>query len=68
MDNNKRLDINVKARRKPRFKAGSDLSSSVNIMNIDVDHEIADNHEVIELKLQLINKSDNVDDNSDENV
>ena len=68
MDTNKRLDVNVKARRVPKFKAGSDLSSSVNIMNVDVDHEIEDNYELIDLKLSLISKSEAVDPDLDDDA
>ena len=57
MDLNKRLDVNVKAK-KVRFKAGSELSSSTNIIDVDVDHEVGENQEVIELKLSLINRKD----------
>lgn len=58
MDLDKRLDVNVKARRVPRFKAGSELSSSKSIIDVDVDHEIGEDQEVIELKLSLINRKD----------
>ena len=68
MDTNKKLDVNVRARRVPKFKSGSDLSSSVNIMNVDVDHEIGDNHELIDLKLSLISRSKDLDPDLDDDA
>jgi hypothetical protein len=47
------LMVNVKATRRPRFKAGAELSGSVNIMDVNVDQEIGENFEAIEIKIRL---------------
>lgn len=50
---NQDLVLNIKATRKPRFKAGADLSKTVNRMDVDFNHDITDEAEVIEVKLHL---------------
>jgi hypothetical protein len=45
--------LNVKATRRPRFKAGAELSGAVNIMDVNVDQEIGENFEAIEIKIRL---------------
>lgn len=50
---NNTLEIAVKTKRRVRFKAGSDLSSKVNRVAIEVIEEASDDHEMIELKIQL---------------
>lgn len=47
------LMVNVKATRRPRFKAGAELSGAVNIMDVNVDQEIGENFEAIEIKIRL---------------
>lgn len=46
------LILNVKSRR-PKFKAGADLSKSVNLVDLDYNSEVHDNFELMELKLHL---------------
>ena len=45
--------VNLKATRRPRFKAGAELSGRVNIMDVHVDQEIGDDFEAIEIKIRL---------------
>ena len=47
------LMVNVKATRRPRFKAGAELSGAVNIMDVNVDQEIGEDFEKIEIKIRL---------------
>lgn len=47
------LMVNLKATRRPRFKAGAELSGRVNIMDVHVDQEIRDDFEAIEIKIRL---------------
>ncbi len=47
------LTVQVKSSRKSRFKAGSELSGKVNSILVDVLEETADDHELIELKIQF---------------
>ena len=46
-------EIILKTRRRPRFKAGSDLSSKVNRVAVEINEESTEEHEMIELKVQL---------------
>lgn len=46
------LIVNLK-QRTPRFKAGSDLSTHVNLVDIDWNSDVVGEHEVLELKLHL---------------
>lgn len=50
------LTVAVKAKRPPRFKAGSDLSTRVNRVVVDVNEETNDSHEMIELNIQLFSE------------
>ena len=50
---NQDLVLNIKSKRKPRFKAGADLSTHVNRLDVDFNHDITDEAEVIEVKLHL---------------
>lgn len=50
---NEKLEILVKASRRPRFKAGSELSGKVNLAAIDVTEECSKEEYNFELKLQL---------------
>lgn len=47
------LMVIVKATRRPRFKAGAELSGAVNIMDVNVDQEIGEDFEAIEIKIRL---------------
>lgn len=47
------LIVEVKTRRRPRFKAGSELSGKVNLVAIDFNEEIDETSEMVELKLHL---------------
>lgn len=47
------LIVNVKTKRAPRFKAGSDLSNRVNHPDVDLHEELTDEHELVEVKLTL---------------
>ncbi len=47
------LIVNVKSTRRPRFKAGAELSGKVNIMDVNVDQEIGDDFEALEIKIRL---------------
>lgn len=51
------LTVQVRASRKPRFKAGSDLSSKVNLVEVDFNEEITDDMELVEVKLTLSSQS-----------
>ena len=59
MENCKKSDliVEVKTRRRPRFKAGSELSGKVNLVAIDFNEEITEEMEMVELKLQLTSES-----------
>lgn len=46
------LVLNLKSRT-PKFKAGADLSKSVNLVDLDYNSEVHENYEVLELKLHL---------------
>lgn len=48
----------VKVKKSPRFKAGSDLSSKVNLVAIDLIEECTEEECMFEFKLQGIEKSD----------
>lgn len=47
------LQINLKAKKRPRFKAGAELSSSVNSVDIGVDHTIENETEMIDLSIKI---------------
>jgi len=46
------LILNVKSRR-PKFKAGAELSKSVNLVDLDWDESVEGEHLVLDLKLHL---------------
>lgn len=50
------LTVQVRASRKPRFKAGSDLSSKVNRVAVDFNEELGEDMELVEVKLTLSNQ------------
>lgn len=47
------LMVNVKATRRPRFKAGAELSGAVCIADVYVDQEIGEDFESLEIKIRL---------------
>lgn len=51
------LTVQVRSKRRPRFKAGSELSGKVNLVAIDFNEEITEEMEMVELKLQLTSES-----------
>ena len=50
---NEDLNIEVKATRRPRFKAGAELSGKVNRISIDVDQDETIDMETIAIKLVI---------------
>lgn len=50
---NNELIVNVKATKRPRFKAGAELSGAVNIMDVNVDQIFGEDFEQIEIKFKL---------------
>jgi hypothetical protein len=53
---NSNLEIEVKAVKRPRFKAGAELSGKVNKIHIDVNQHEMEDAEAIELKLVFFNE------------
>lgn len=55
MENCKKSDLvlNVRKRGVRRFKAGAELSSTVNIMDVDFNEEVNDTSELLEVKIKL---------------
>lgn len=51
------LIVQVKSRRKPRFKAGSDLSSKVNLVAVDFNEELTEDTELMEVKITLTSEA-----------
>ena len=47
------LVLDIKAKKSPRFKAGSELSSKVNLVAIELNEETTEDAELFELKLEL---------------
>lgn len=54
---NNELEVNVKATRRPHFKAGAEISGKMNLLNIEFNEDLREDREVIEVKLQLSSKS-----------
>lgn len=50
---NSNLEVHVTSTRRPRFKAGSDLSSRVNRMAVDFHEDLGEDLERVEIKLVL---------------
>ena len=50
------LQIAVKAKRTPRFKAGADLSKSVNRVEVNVDQESWEESEMIAFEVKILNE------------
>lgn len=51
------LTVALKTRRRPRFKAGSDLSSKVNRVEVEFNENITDDVELMEIKINLISEA-----------
>ena len=51
------LIVNVRSRRSPRFKAGSELSGKVNLVEVDYNEEVTEDSELVEVKLVLTSKA-----------
>lgn len=49
------LKILVKAKKRPKFKAGSELAGSVNRLEVNVDQDITEDSETITLEVKLMN-------------
>lgn len=47
------LQIKVRAKRAPKFKAGTELANSVNSIMVDVDQEACENSETIALDIRI---------------
>ena len=57
MENCSKNDLILNVRKKSvRFKAGAELSSSVNLMDISVTEDTTDTHYILEVALVLTNK------------
>lgn len=50
------LQIAVKAKRTPRFKAGADLSKNVNRIEVSIDQEAWEESETISFEVKIINE------------
>ena len=46
-------EVVLNMRRRPRFKAGSDLSTRVNRVAVEINEDSTEDHEMIELKVQF---------------
>jgi hypothetical protein len=49
--------LNVKTKKNIRFKAGADVSSSVNIMDVSLDEDVTDTHEFLGISIRLGSKT-----------
>ena len=49
--------LNVKTKKNIRFKAGADVSSSVNIMDVSLDEEVTETHEFLGISIRLGSKT-----------
>jgi hypothetical protein len=49
--------LNVKTKKNIRFKAGSELSSSVNIMDVSLEEEVTDTSEYLGISIRLGSKT-----------
>ena len=50
------LILNIKKKDVRRFKAGAELSGKVNIMDVSVNEDLTDTHEILEVALVLTSK------------
>ncbi|AEA42587.1 hypothetical protein [Fluviicola taffensis] len=51
------LDVVVNAIRRPRFKAGAELSSAVNLVGIDVEHDLLEDAEKLTVRVKIQSKT-----------
>lgn len=51
------LIVNIRTKSPARFKAGSDLSSKVNLVDVDFNEELTETTEIVELKIRLSSES-----------
>jgi hypothetical protein len=49
--------LNVKTKKNIRFKAGADVSSSVNIMDVSLDEDVTETHEFLGISIRLGSKT-----------
>ena len=49
--------LNVKTKKNIRFKAGADVSSSVNIMDVSLDEDVTGTHEFLGISIRLGSKT-----------
>ncbi len=49
--------LNVKTKKNIRFKAGAELSSSVNIMDVSLDEDVTETHEFLGISIRLGSKA-----------
>ncbi len=49
--------LNVKTKKNIRFKAGADVSSSVNIMDVSLDEDVTETHEFLGINIRLGSKT-----------
>jgi hypothetical protein len=49
--------LNVKTKKNIRFKAGADVSSSVNIMDVNLDEDVTETHEFLGISIRLGSKT-----------
>lgn len=49
--------LNVKTKKNIRFKAGADVSSSVNIMDVSLDEDVTETHEFLGISIRLGSKN-----------
>lgn len=51
------LVVNVRSSRRPRFKAGSELSGKVNMVEVDFNEEANETSELVEVKIKLTSEA-----------
>ena len=51
------LVVNVRSSRRPRFKAGSELSGKVNMVEVDFNEEANETSELVGLKIKLTSEA-----------
>jgi len=50
------LKVSV-SKRRPKFKAGTELANSVNAIHVDSSEEITEDSEIIKISLHMVSKS-----------
>lgn len=53
---NDQLELTIRTKRTVRFKAGSDLSSKVNRVAVEVNEDEQDEHHITEIRIQLFSE------------